>query len=86
MALHSIVVAMLWETNNPSTCDQFANGLCAYIDFKVFFPSTADITAAVNTKKDDEQISKYRELLRTIQGKEEKTKDMEMEITWVPGK
>lgn len=45
----------------------------------------ADITAAVNTKKDDEQISKYRELLRTIQGKEEKTKDMEMEITWIPG-
>ncbi|XP_051867006.1 ESF1 homolog isoform X2 [Pristis pectinata] len=37
------------------------------------------------TKKDDEQISKYRELLKTIQGKEEKNKDMEMEITWVPG-
>uniref|UniRef100_UPI00398E5066 ESF1 homolog n=1 Tax=Pristiophorus japonicus TaxID=55135 RepID=UPI00398E5066 len=40
----------------------------------------------VKTKKDDEQqISKYRELLRTIQGKEEKNKDMEMEITWIPG-
>ncbi|XP_069787907.1 ESF1 homolog [Narcine bancroftii] len=40
---------------------------------------------AVKTQKDDEVISKYRELLRTIQGKEEKNKDIEMEITWVPG-
>uniref|UniRef100_V9KF90 ESF1-like protein n=1 Tax=Callorhinchus milii TaxID=7868 RepID=V9KF90_CALMI len=38
------------------------------------------------TKKDDEQqILKYKELLKTIQGKEEKPKDMEMEIKWVPG-
>uniref|UniRef100_UPI0037E815E9 ESF1 homolog n=1 Tax=Semicossyphus pulcher TaxID=241346 RepID=UPI0037E815E9 len=39
-------------------------------------------------KKSDEQISKYRELLRGIQDKEKKLqedKDMEMEITWVPG-
>ncbi|KAM3624517.1 uncharacterized protein V6R79_024525 [Siganus canaliculatus] len=39
-------------------------------------------------KKSDEQISKYRELLKGIQDKEKKLqedKDMEMEITWVPG-
>ncbi|XP_067900417.1 ESF1 homolog [Heterodontus francisci] len=42
------------------------------------------MTAKTN-KDDEEQISKYRELLKTIQGKEEKNKDMEMEITWVPG-
>ncbi|XP_072240138.1 ESF1 homolog [Leuresthes tenuis] len=39
-------------------------------------------------KKSEEQISKYRELLRGIQDKEKKLqedKDMEMEITWVPG-
>lgn len=36
----------------------------------------------------EEQISKYRELLRGIQDKEKKLqgdKDMEMEVTWVPG-
>lgn len=40
-------------------------------------------------KKSEEQISKYRELLKGIQDKEKKLqedKDMEMEITWVPGK
>lgn len=39
-------------------------------------------------KRSEEQISKYRELLRGIQDKEKKLqedKDMEMEITWVPG-
>ncbi|KAF7659028.1 hypothetical protein LDENG_00003630 [Lucifuga dentata] len=39
-------------------------------------------------KKSEEQISKYRELLKGIQAKEKKAqedKDMEMEITWVPG-
>ncbi len=39
-------------------------------------------------KKGEEQISKYRELLKGIQDKEKKLqadKDMEMEITWVPG-
>ncbi|XP_062912206.1 ESF1 homolog [Mobula hypostoma] len=47
--------------------------------------STSESKMTVKTKKDDEQISKYRELLKTIQRKEEKNKDMEMEITWVPG-
>ncbi|XP_042338083.1 ESF1 homolog [Plectropomus leopardus] len=39
-------------------------------------------------KKSEEQISKYRELLRGIQDKDRKLqedRDMEMEITWVPG-
>ncbi|XP_069385674.1 ESF1 homolog [Paralichthys olivaceus] len=39
-------------------------------------------------KKGEDQISKYRELLKGIQDKEKKLqhdKDMEMEITWVPG-
>lgn len=38
-------------------------------------------------KKEEEQITKYRELLQSIQDKErkEKDKDMEMEVTWVPG-
>ncbi|XP_044310324.1 ESF1 homolog isoform X2 [Varanus komodoensis] len=38
-------------------------------------------------KDDEEQISKYRELLRNIQEKEKKHQetDMEMEIKWVPG-
>lgn len=38
--------------------------------------------------KSKEQISKYRELLKGIQDKEKKVqegKDMEMEVTWVPG-
>lgn len=41
-----------------------------------------------NKKKSEEQISKYRELLKGIQDKEKKLqedRDMEMEITWVPG-
>ncbi|XP_072121569.1 ESF1 homolog [Mobula birostris] len=46
---------------------------------------TSESKMTVKTRKDDEQISKYRELLKTIQRKEEKNKDMEMEITWVPG-
>lgn len=39
-------------------------------------------------KKSEQQITKYRDLLRGIQEKERKLqedKDMEMEITWVPG-
>lgn len=39
-------------------------------------------------KKSKAQISKYRELLKGIQSKEKKLqedKNMEMEITWVPG-
>ncbi|KAK3529812.1 hypothetical protein QTP86_006009 [Hemibagrus guttatus] len=38
-------------------------------------------------KKEEKQIAKYRELLQNIQDKEKKgkDKDMEMEITWVPG-
>nr|XP_046232382.1 ESF1 homolog [Scatophagus argus]XP_046232392.1 ESF1 homolog [Scatophagus argus] len=39
-------------------------------------------------KKSEDQISKYRELLKGIQDKEKRLqedKDMEMEITWVPG-
>ncbi|KAL7845459.1 hypothetical protein AOLI_G00236510 [Acnodon oligacanthus] len=38
-------------------------------------------------KKEEEQIAKYRELLQSIQDKEkkEKDRDMEMEVTWVPG-
>lgn len=40
-----------------------------------------------NLKDDDEQITKYRELLRSIQEKDKKHEenDMEMEIKWVPG-
>lgn len=44
---------------------------------------------ATKEKKNEEQMCKYRELLRGIQEKEKKLqedKDMEMEITWVPGK
>ncbi|XP_041106807.1 ESF1 homolog [Polyodon spathula] len=38
-------------------------------------------------KDDEEQIAKYRELLKSIQEKDKKheDKDMEMEIKWVPG-
>lgn len=39
-------------------------------------------------KRSEQQISKYRELLRGLQDKEKKLqedRDMEMEITWVPG-
>ncbi|XP_029379638.1 ESF1 homolog isoform X2 [Echeneis naucrates] len=39
-------------------------------------------------KKSEEQISKYRELLKGLKDKEkqlQEDKDMEMEITWVPG-
>ncbi|XP_048456529.1 ESF1 homolog isoform X1 [Rhincodon typus] len=48
--------------------------------------SVEESKVTTKTKKDtEEQILKYRELLKSIQGKEEKNKDMEMEITWVPG-
>ncbi|KAL7991313.1 hypothetical protein Chor_015569 [Crotalus horridus] len=40
-----------------------------------------------HSKDDDDQIAKYRELLRSIHEKEKKCQDtdMEMEIKWVPG-
>lgn len=44
---------------------------------------------ATKEKKNEEQMGKYRELLRGIQEKEKKLqedKDVEMEITWVPGR
>ncbi|XP_038662807.1 ESF1 homolog [Scyliorhinus canicula] len=48
--------------------------------------SVVESKMTTKTKKNvEEQISKYRELLKNIQGKEERTKDMEMEITWIPG-
>ncbi|XP_060687071.1 ESF1 homolog [Hemiscyllium ocellatum] len=48
--------------------------------------SVEESKVTTKTKKDtEEQILKYRELLKSIQGKEERNKDMEMEITWVPG-
>lgn len=39
-------------------------------------------------KDDEEQIAKYREILQSIQEKEKKQeeKDIEMEIKWVPGR
>lgn len=43
---------------------------------------------ATKEKKNEEQMYKYSELLRGIQEKEKKLqedKDVEMEITWVPG-
>ncbi|KAL3995748.1 ATP-binding cassette, subfamily B (MDR/TAP), member 8 [Sarotherodon galilaeus] len=46
------------------------------------------VEAEEKKKKSEEQISKYRELLKGIQEKEKKVqedKDMEMEVTWVPG-
>ncbi|RVE76750.1 hypothetical protein OJAV_G00012180 [Oryzias javanicus] len=39
-------------------------------------------------RRSEEQISKYRELLRSIQsrdGRQQEDQDMEMEVTWVPG-
>lgn len=54
-------------------------------------PVTAIVSApgeASKEKKNEEQMHKYRELLRGIQEKEKKLqedKEMEMEITWVPG-
>ncbi|XP_074143936.1 ESF1 homolog [Sminthopsis crassicaudata] len=46
-----------------------------------------DVTSKKSQKDDDEQITKYRQLLHLIQEKEKKSKDndMEMEIKWVPG-
>nr|XP_056712491.1 ESF1 homolog [Euleptes europaea] len=49
---------------------------------------TADLDGHKHHQKDDEeQIAKYRELLQSIQEKEKKHQetDMEMEIKWVPG-
>ncbi|XP_026025255.1 ESF1 homolog [Astatotilapia calliptera] len=46
------------------------------------------VEAQEKKTKSEEQISKYRELLKGIQEKEKKVqedKDMEMEVTWVPG-
>ncbi|XP_020841854.1 ESF1 homolog [Phascolarctos cinereus] len=46
-----------------------------------------DVSFKKSQKDDDEQITKYRQLLQLIQEKEKKSKDndMEMEIKWVPG-
>ncbi|XP_043839102.1 ESF1 homolog [Dromiciops gliroides] len=46
-----------------------------------------DVKSKKSQKDDDEQITKYRQLLQHIQEKEKKSKDndMEMEIKWVPG-
>ncbi|KAM9068256.1 ESF1 homolog [Sarcophilus harrisii] len=46
-----------------------------------------DVKSKKSQKDDDEQITKYRQLLHLIQEKEKKSKDndMEMEIKWVPG-
>ncbi|XP_027696191.1 ESF1 homolog [Vombatus ursinus] len=46
-----------------------------------------DVRSKKSQKDDDEQITKYRQLLQLIQEKEKKSKDndMEMEIKWVPG-
>uniref|UniRef100_A0A3Q3N5S3 ESF1, nucleolar pre-rRNA processing protein, homolog (S. cerevisiae) n=1 Tax=Labrus bergylta TaxID=56723 RepID=A0A3Q3N5S3_9LABR len=51
-------------------------------------PQKEDEKKKKKKKSGEEQISKYRELLKGIQDKEKKLqedKDMEMEITWVPG-
>ncbi|XP_004085247.3 ESF1 homolog isoform X1 [Oryzias latipes] len=51
-------------------------------------PDTGGEAAVSETKKrrSEEQISKYRELLKSVQDKDQKEdKDMEMEVTWVPG-
>uniref|UniRef100_A0A2D4PQ08 ESF1 RRM domain-containing protein n=1 Tax=Micrurus surinamensis TaxID=129470 RepID=A0A2D4PQ08_MICSU len=47
-----------------------------------------DKTDIADGKDDEDQIAKYKELLRTIQEKEKKHQDtdMEMEIKWVPGR
>lgn len=41
-----------------------------------------------HSKDDEDQIAKYRELLRSIHEKEKKSQDtdMEMEIKWIPGR
>ncbi|XP_007476728.2 ESF1 homolog [Monodelphis domestica] len=46
-----------------------------------------DVKSKKSQKDDDEQITKYRQLLQLVQEKEKKCKDndMEMEIKWVPG-
>ncbi|XP_038249665.1 ESF1 homolog isoform X2 [Dermochelys coriacea] len=48
---------------------------------------TEDDTPKKSQKDDEEQIARYRELLQSIQEKEKKREenDMEMEIKWVPG-
>ncbi|XP_073409912.1 ESF1 homolog [Dendrobates tinctorius] len=46
-----------------------------------------DTTSKKGPKDDDEQIQRYRQLLKGIQEKEKKQqeKDIEMEVKWVPG-
>lgn len=46
-----------------------------------------DAKSKKGTKDDEDQIARYRELLKTIQEKEKKQdeKDVEMEVKWVPG-
>lgn len=52
-----------------------------------FLVTSVSVTGEESKEKNEEQMSKYRELLRGIQEKEklQEDKDMEMEITWVPG-
>nr|DBA27089.1 TPA: hypothetical protein GDO54_011268 [Pyxicephalus adspersus] len=46
-----------------------------------------DVKSKKGPKDDEDQIARYRELLKTIQDKEKKQeeKDVEMEVKWVPG-
>ncbi|XP_024123199.1 ESF1 homolog isoform X3 [Oryzias melastigma] len=49
---------------------------------------TEEAVGDTKKKKSEEQISKYRELLKSIQSKDrrpQEDEDMEMEVTWVPG-
>ncbi|KAM5163532.1 ESF1 homolog [Mantella aurantiaca] len=48
---------------------------------------TEDVKSKKGPKDDEEQIARYRELLKNIQEKEKKQgdKDVEMEVKWVPG-
>uniref|UniRef100_A0A3P9C9F5 ESF1, nucleolar pre-rRNA processing protein, homolog (S. cerevisiae) n=1 Tax=Maylandia zebra TaxID=106582 RepID=A0A3P9C9F5_9CICH len=66
------------------------------MDFRAYLASSSEeeeedervVEAQEKKTKSEEQISKYRELLKGIQEKEKKVqedKDMEMEVTWVPG-
>ncbi|CAI9566998.1 unnamed protein product [Staurois parvus] len=46
-----------------------------------------DVKSKIGPKDDEDQIARYRELLKGIQEKEKKQedKDVEMEVKWVPG-
>uniref|UniRef100_A0A8C7YHG8 ESF1, nucleolar pre-rRNA processing protein, homolog (S. cerevisiae) n=1 Tax=Oryzias sinensis TaxID=183150 RepID=A0A8C7YHG8_9TELE len=62
------------------------------MDFRAYLASSSEEEEALSgeeeTKKrrSEEQISKYRELLKSVQDKDQKEdRGMEMEVTWVPG-